>query len=92
MIEKGEWYAFGERDNPTLKPRYIDGKKFWRDHIFTNKTKAEAHANKIRKMGDGENLARVIPLILWGKLKGYPDSIPHKKQTYVVFHHWSHQI
>jgi hypothetical protein len=85
--EKGEWYQTGERDNPTIKRRIIDGKYYSRTGIFTNKREADIHANNMRIMYDVN--VRVIPLVLWGKLFGYPDSIPSKKQCYVVFRHWN---
>lgn len=80
--EKGKWYELGERDNPSLKRRNINGKYFSRVGIYTDKQIADLHAKKIRNDG---NQSRVIPLMLWGKIFGYPDSIPYKKQCYVVF-------
>lgn len=96
-IKKDEWYPIRDRQhNLTLNPRYIDGKIFTVDKTFTSKAKAEARANKTRKWGLH---ARVVPLSLWGRLRGqYQDDIGNKyykvsdnpltrKQCYVVFHH-----
>jgi hypothetical protein len=82
--EKGDWYAFGEGDNPTLKTRIIDGMRFHRSLIYINKRDAESHAKGLRHMGYH---VRIVPLMLWGKLFGYSSSIPHKNRAYVVFIH-----
>lgn len=87
MVARGEWhqwYPFGERDNPTLKPRIIDGRQFFRGTVTTIKAEAEKSAEGVRKRG---HFARIIPLVLWGKRRGY--ELPEKKRCYVVYHSYS---
>lgn len=91
MVETGEWYPFGERDNPALKAhRIIDGRRFFRGKVTTNKADARKSAERLKKNSSVKVFVRIIPLTLWGKRKGFYE-ISDNRRCYVVYHSYSDQ-